>query len=132
MDHNRIGSSYSSPCDRQGTPTFTTPHESAAVAISPHSNRYISSLAARLSQATTFHPEHIMYIHRNAIACLLSAAILFTAMAPAFAGDPAIEKLKADAPVTVAQDARFFTLDNGIVKAVINNRSGQLQNLYYK
>jgi len=63
---------------------------------------------------------------------ILGTAVLAVLAAPALAGEPAIDKSKADAAVTVAQDARFFTLDNGIVKAVINNRTAQLQNLYYK
>jgi rhamnogalacturonan endolyase len=48
------------------------------------------------------------------------------------AAEPTIARPAGNAGVTVAQDARFFTLDNGIVKAVINRRTGQLQNLFYK
>ncbi len=58
----------------------------------------------------------------------LAMPVLRAADAPPTVAQPAA----APAPVTVTQDPRFFTLDNGIVKAVINNRSGQLQNLYYK
>jgi len=38
----------------------------------------------------------------------------------------------ADAPVTVVDNAREWTLDNGIVKAVINKRSGEMQSLFFK
>ena len=43
-----------------------------------------------------------------------------------------IAKLPGNAPVTVTQDDRFFTLDNGIVKVVINKRTGGPQQLIYK
>jgi rhamnogalacturonan endolyase len=38
----------------------------------------------------------------------------------------------ADAPVTVKDNGNTWTLDNGIVKATINKRTGEMQNLIYK
>jgi rhamnogalacturonan endolyase len=64
------------------------------------------------------------------VGCL--ALIISMPALPAGAADPTIAKPAGNAAVTVAQDARYFTLDNGVVKAVINKRTGQLFNLYYK
>ncbi len=35
-------------------------------------------------------------------------------------------------PVTLSEDPRHWTLDNGIVKAIINKRSGEMESLFYK
>ena len=45
---------------------------------------------------------------------------------------PVVEKPSALAPVTVTDDGTTWTLDNGIVKAVILKRSGNLASLIYK
>jgi rhamnogalacturonan endolyase len=63
-------------------------------------------------------------------ACL--ALVMSLSAMPLGGAKPTIAKPANNVPVTVAQDERFFTLDNGVVKAVVNKRTGQLQNLYYK
>ncbi len=78
-------------------------------------------------------------IRRRAI-----GAICLTSLLPAFvlpagalcaAGPPveiAIAKPKAALPVTVIDNGRTWTLDNGIVAATINKRSGNLPSLVYR
>ncbi len=43
-----------------------------------------------------------------------------------------VAKPDGKAAVTVTEDARSFILDNGIVRAVINKRTGGLENLFFK
>src|SRR6476660_6607664 len=45
---------------------------------------------------------------------------------------PAVAKPDAQAAVTLAEDGRNWTLDNRIVKAVINKRNGDLESLVYR
>jgi rhamnogalacturonan endolyase len=45
---------------------------------------------------------------------------------------PVVSKPAENAAVTVAQDDKTFTLDNGIVAARINKRTGNLESLLYK
>jgi len=61
------------------------------------------------------------------ISTVLAVPMLRTANAA-----PVVEKPAASAPVTVTEDDASWTLDNGIVKAVILKRSGNLQSLIYK
>jgi len=56
----------------------------------------------------------------------LSAPILRAADGP-----PVVAKPKADAAVTVTDNGRTWTLDNGLVKAVVNKRNGSLESLFY-
>jgi len=51
--------------------------------------------------------------------------------APAAHMMPAIEKVKVNAPVTLADDGDTWTLDNGIVKVSIRKRDGNLTSLVY-
>jgi rhamnogalacturonan endolyase len=60
------------------------------------------------------------------IALSLSAQILRAADGP-----PVVAKPKVNAPVTVTDNGRTWTLDNGLVKAVVNKRSGSLESLFY-
>ena len=46
-------------------------------------------------------------------------------------GLPVVAKPAADAPVTVADNGRSWTLDNGIVKATINKSNGNMTSLVY-
>src|ERR1700677_5080909 len=68
---------------------------------------------------------------------LFAFALLFTALAmPALRADdaasPVVAQPSANAPVTVTDNGNTWTLDNGIVKAVILKRSGALSSLIYK
>jgi len=45
---------------------------------------------------------------------------------------PVVAKPETTAAVTVTDDGRSWTLDNGLVKAVVNKRSGSLESLFYK
>jgi rhamnogalacturonan endolyase len=45
---------------------------------------------------------------------------------------PVVAKAATNAPVTVTDAGRIWTLDNGIVKASINKRNGDLESLIYK
>ena len=46
-------------------------------------------------------------------------------------GPPVVAKPAADAPVTVSDNGRSWTLDNGIVKATINKGNGNMTSLVY-
>jgi len=66
---------------------------------------------------------------------VLSAMVAQTLTAPALgAADapPTVAKPAAGAAVTVAENANSFTLDNGIVRTVINKRSGNVSSFVYK
>jgi len=67
---------------------------------------------------------------------LLTLALLSTALAaPALHADdapPVVAKPDTSAPVTVTDNGNTWTLDNGIVKAVILKRSGAVSSLVYK
>jgi rhamnogalacturonan endolyase len=60
------------------------------------------------------------------VAALLASACVGRAQVPA-AVAPA-----AAAPVTITQDDQFFTMDNGILKALISKKSGDLVSLKFK
>ena len=68
-----------------------------------------------------------MDTERPIVAPLVSVVAILILACAACAAAPAIEKPKADAPVTVTENANFFTLDNGIVKAAINKRTSRSQ-----
>ncbi len=61
------------------------------------------------------------------ISAVLAAPFIRAADAAPTAGKPAVA-----APVTVTDDGRTWTLDNGIVKAVINKRNGDMDSLFFK
>ena len=54
---------------------------------------------------------------------------LFLTAAALRAAEPAVERPRAAAPVTVVDNGRTWTLDNGIVRATINKRSGNLSSI---
>ena len=45
---------------------------------------------------------------------------------------PVVAKSEVNAPVTVTDNGRSWTLDNGIAQAVINKRNGSMESLFYK
>src|SRR4051794_31014223 len=47
-------------------------------------------------------------------------------------GPPVVAKPDGKAPVTITDNGKLFTLDNGIVKAVVNKRNGDLESLVFK
>ncbi len=63
-------------------------------------------------------------------AAFLSVALTATALRAAD-GPPVIAKPAANVPVTVADNGRAWTLDNGLVKAVIDKRNGAMNSLFY-
>jgi nitrous oxidase accessory protein NosD len=67
---------------------------------------------------------------------LLAAAFLSVAQAAtslrAADGPPVVAKPAVNAAVTVTDNGRAWTLDNGIVKAVIDKRNGDMNSLFYK
>jgi rhamnogalacturonan endolyase len=67
---------------------------------------------------------------------LLAFVFIFAATAltglRANAGTPTIAKPKVNAPVTVTDNGRTWTLDNGIVKATVSKGSGKLSSLIFK
>jgi rhamnogalacturonan endolyase len=63
---------------------------------------------------------------------LLSTVLAAPALRADDAAPPVVAKPSADAPVTVTDDGNSWTLDNGIVKAVILKRSGAISSLIYK
>jgi rhamnogalacturonan endolyase len=58
--------------------------------------------------------------------CIFVAATLFAAETR-----PVVAKSEAGAAVTVTDNGRSWTLDNGIVKAVINKSNGNMTSLFY-
>jgi rhamnogalacturonan endolyase len=72
----------------------------------------------------------------SASSCSLLASV-FIALAlalpiPRADAAPVVAKPKTSAAVTVTDDGRNWTLDNGLVKAVVNKRSGSLESLFYR
>ncbi len=65
------------------------------------------------------------------VACL---SVLFAAMRSSIAADmlPAITKPQVNAAVTLTDQGQAWVLDNGIVKATINSRNGNMTSLVYK
>ncbi len=64
--------------------------------------------------------------------CLAVVAVVFGAWSSVCAAAlPAIEKAEVSAPVTVADEDRSWTLDNGIVKATISKNNGNMTALLY-
>ncbi len=66
---------------------------------------------------------------------IASAFLIFTTAVPLLrAADnrPIVAKVSDIAAVTVTDNGRAWTLDNGIVKAVINKRNGDMRSLVYK
>ena len=71
----------------------------------------------------------------RALHLLLSGFLALLAAAPAPAADasaPAVAKPNANTPVTVKDDGAIFILDNGVVTARINQRSGDLEALIFQ
>ena len=80
---------------------------------------------------TVVHEYPLAGISRRftfAVVCL-SLAVTATAL---FAAAPSIARPASDKPVTVLDNGRWWTLDNGIVKATINKRSGNMMSLVYR
>src|SRR6266567_3872898 len=65
---------------------------------------------------------------------LLWASLILTTFHPIAIGADSVvaARVSADVPVTVKADEKLFTLDNGIVTAAINKRTGDLESLIYK
>ena len=67
--------------------------------------------------------------------CLLASLCVFTSCtAPGLRGPdaaPAVARPEVNAPVTVTDNGRAWTLDNGIVKATISKTSGNMSSLLY-
>ena len=59
---------------------------------------------------------------------LVMAVLMFNAVAEAA---PVVAKAKVSAPVTVTDNGRTWTLDNGIIKATINKFNGNMPALVY-
>src|SRR5437762_9523337 len=68
----------------------------------------------------------------SALLCVLLAAGLAAPGLRAADGPPVVAKPDANAPVTITDDGKTFTLANGVVTAVVNNRNGDLESLVYK
>ncbi len=62
--------------------------------------------------------------------CILCAVVSGECLTAS--ADPVVARVGAQTAVTLADDGRFWTLDNGIVKAVINKRNGDLESLVYR
>ena len=64
--------------------------------------------------------------------CFLVTGVLIVTLglAPTVAA-PVVSKPDVSAPVTVVDNGTTWTLDNGIVKATINKRSGNMASLIY-
>jgi rhamnogalacturonan endolyase len=77
-----------------------------------------------------------MSAHRRAwvLAAMVALAAGFPGLSAAQAASPApaIARPDGNAAVTITDDGPTWTLNNGIVKATINKRNGDLQNLVYK
>src|SRR5262245_60058336 len=66
---------------------------------------------------------------------LLSVLLAVSLAAPrlcAADGPPVVAKPDTKAPVTITDNGKTFTLDNGIVKATVTKRTGDLDSLVYK
>ena len=66
---------------------------------------------------------------------IASAFLIFTTAVPllrAADNSPIVAKVSDIAAVTVTDSGGAWTLDNGIVKAVINKRNGEMRSLVYK
>src|SRR4051812_42061255 len=70
------------------------------------------------------------FLSRRVAACALVS--LFSIIPSLKAADVSVAKPDASAPVTVTDAGNTWTMDNGIVKATINKRTGDLVHLYYK
>ena len=68
---------------------------------------------------------------RSLLACVF-IAIALTMPVPRAGAAPVVDKSNPTTSVTVTDDGRSWTLDNGLVKAVVNKRSGSLESLFYK
>src|ERR1035437_4035629 len=69
---------------------------------------------------------------RGLLASALVALALAVPVSRVAAAAPLVAKLAVNAPVTVTDNGRTWTLDNGIVKAVIDKRNGDMNSLIYK
>jgi len=65
------------------------------------------------------------------IAALAAVLSLRGADTPPAGAQPVVAKPAVNKPVTIAEDANSWTLDNGIVKIVVDKSSGRLISLYY-
>src|SRR5206468_5415805 len=66
------------------------------------------------------------------ILCAFITVTLMIGRARGADSAPVVAKAATSAPVTVTDAGRTWTLDNGIVKASINKRNGDLGSLIYK
>ena len=67
------------------------------------------------------------------VAAAATFIVVFASSSNAAAASvPSDAKPQANAAVTVVADADHWTLDNGIVRALINKHSGEMQSLFYK
>ena len=75
------------------------------------------------------------FTSRSRLLAPLAAALVLTAAASSRAADdnslPSVAKSQVAAPVTVTNSAASWTLDNGIVKATINKRNGNMTALVF-
>ena len=68
---------------------------------------------------------------RRCLASLLVAGTLAVSALRAADAPPVVDQTSSSAPVTLADDGNSWTLDNGIVKATINQRNGSMPSLVY-
>ena len=74
----------------------------------------------------------ILYGARGFLAPAIIALSLVVPLSRAAQAAPVAAKPEANAPVTITDNGRTWTLDNGIVKAVINKRNGDMNSLFYQ
>ena len=73
----------------------------------------------------------LLFVARGFLVSTFVALCLAVPGLRAADGPPVVAKPKATAPVTVTDNGRTWTLDNGLVKAVVNKRNGSLESLFY-
>ena len=69
---------------------------------------------------------------RGLLASTFVALTLAVSVPRAAAATPVVAKPAVNAPVTVTDNGATWTLDNGIVKAIIDKRNGAMDSLIYK
>jgi len=74
----------------------------------------------------------ILYCARGFLASAIIALSLVVPLSRAAQAAPVAAKPEVNAPVTVTDNGRTWTLDNGIVKAVIDKRNSAMNSLIYK
>ncbi len=76
--------------------------------------------------------KNLMFVNSRALLAPALAVLALAASVSRAADLPAVAKPQVTTPVTLAEDANNWTLDNGIVKATINRRSGNMTALVFK